>query len=86
MSDLEYRDILIRFKPENKENDMYISGARLIAQDGMYLIYGENGSSFMVPVSAVVFVACTPHDVKIQVIKNTSSDGSATNCYDFTKP
>lgn len=83
MGNLEYRDILIRFKPENKEADLYVTGARLIAQDGIYLIYGENGSSFMVPVSAVVFAACTSPDVKIQVEKRTSNDRSVTNCYDF---
>lgn len=83
MSNLEYRDILVRFRPENKEHDLYVSGARLIVQDGMYLIYGENGSTFMIPVSSVVYAACTSPDVKIQVVKKTSSAGSTTNCYDF---
>lgn len=84
MVDNNCNEVRVRFTPEQKERDICVVGGRVICENGIFLIHGENGACFMIPKEAVSFVACGPRNS----IKAEIDDSNPVNkkaIYDLRK-
>ncbi len=80
----EYQEVCVRFAPEHKERDIHVIGGRVVGDNGIFLIHGENGACFMIPKEAVTFVACGPAD-SIHVELDDSDNTNKKAIYDLRK-
>lgn len=53
MSDNEYGNVVIKFKSCENRADLYVRGCRVVSQNGMFMLYGEAGPTFMIPESSI---------------------------------
>lgn len=84
MANNEYNEVCVRFTPEQKERDIYVIGGRVVGQDGIFIIHGDNGGCFMIPKEVVTFVACGPAN-SIQVKLDDSDPNDRKAIYDLRK-
>lgn len=84
MANDNYNEVCVRFTPEQKERDIYIIGGRLVGQDGVFLIHGENGACLMIPKEAVSYVVCGPAK-SIQFELDDSNPSCKRAIYDLRK-
>lgn len=72
MSNVTYGEVVVRFRPEVKERDFHIVGARIIYSNNIFAVHGENGACFMIPRDAVAFIGYTNGGAKINVEEHDS--------------
>lgn len=71
--DNKYGELVVRFRPEIKEPDFHLHGARIENDDGIFIIVGENGAGFIIPRDAVVFIGYASGGAKINAVEDHSN-------------
>lgn len=84
MANNEHNEVYVRFTPEQKERDICAIGGRVVGQDGIFIIHGENGACFMIPKEAVSFIAFGSEG-SIEVELDDSNPNTKKAIYDLRK-